>query len=280
MNFPDWIQQYGNNLQLAAFLGLFAVLAVLERLIPRRPRSPDHRARWGANLRLTAMNVLLLASLPVSLVAVAFWAEARGWGLLNLRSLPLEMSLLATFFLRGFISWGIHILNHKVPLLWRFHRIHHLDTELDVSTTVRVHPIEFVLSLLIGIPLVVAFGLAPWALMLYEVLDAMVVVFSHSNIRFPTSIDRVLRYIIVTPDLHRIHHSSWRPETDSNYSAVFPIWDLLLGTFRGSPREPHETMTLGLEDVRGPHSREALWLLASPFRHDYPGTPPPTAVSA
>ena len=275
MNFPEWIQQYGDNLQLTVFFGFFITLALLERLISRRARSPNNLARWGGNLRLTIVNVVLFASLPVSFVAAAFWAEAQPWGLLNLRSLPLEISVLATLFLRGFIAWGTHILNHKMPFLWRFHRIHHLDTELDVSTTLRVHPVEFVLNLLIGIPLVVLFGLTPWALMLYEVFDAVVVVFSHSNVRFPTSIDSILKYIIVTPDLHRIHHSSWRLETDSNYGPVFPIWDLLLGTFRGSPKEPHETMTLGLKDNRGSNSRQALWLLISPFRNDSSGNTPP-----
>jgi sterol desaturase/sphingolipid hydroxylase (fatty acid hydroxylase superfamily) len=275
MNFPEWIQQYGDNLQLAVFVGFFITLALLERLISRRARSPNNLARWGGNLRLTIVNVLLFASLPVSFVTAAFWAEAQPWGLLNLRSLPLEISALATLLLRGFIAWGTHILNHKVPFLWRFHRIHHLDTEVDVSTTLRVHPVEFVLNLLIGIPLVVIFGLTPWALMLYEVFDALIVVFSHSNVRFPKPIDSVLKYIIVTPDLHRIHHSSWRLETDSNYGPVFPIWDLLLGTFRGSPKKPHETMVLGLGDNRGSNSRQALWLLISPFRNDSSGNTHP-----
>ncbi len=186
---------------------------------------------------------------------------------------PASLGLLATLLLRGFISWGTHLLNHKVPVLWRFHRVHHLDTELDVSSTVRFHPIEFVLSLIMGLPLVVVFGLTPWALVLYEVLDAAVTLFSHSNLRVPASIDRVLKYIIVTPDLHRIHHSSWQPETDSNYSAVFPVWDLLMGTFRGSPREAHATMILGLDEVRDRRSRQALWLLTSPFRRHFPGDP-------
>jgi sterol desaturase/sphingolipid hydroxylase (fatty acid hydroxylase superfamily) len=166
---------------------------------------------------------------------------------------------------RGFISFFTHYLMHKVPLLWRLHRVHHLDTELDVSTTVRFHPFEFLAALIPGVPLVVAFGMSPWVLMLYEILDAVVTLFSHANIRLPESLDRLLRYVIVTPDLHRVHHSSWQTETDSNFSAVFPIWDIVFKTFRTETRVSHETMELGLEEVRDERANRFLWLLGSPF---------------
>ena len=154
---------------------------------------------------------------------------------------------------------------HKVSWFWRLHRVHHLDTELDVSTTVRFHPLEFAVALLIGIPLVLVFGLTLWILLLYELLDAVVTLFSHANIRLPMAVDRVLRFIIVTPDLHRIHHSSWQPETDSNFSAVFPIWDIVFGTFRTQTRAPQETMELGLEEIRDERANRMMWLLASPL---------------
>jgi len=204
---------------------------------------------------------------PISFITAAVWAEKNGVGLLNLMQaeLPVWLLLVTTLLLRGFVSFFTHYLNHKIPLLWRFHRVHHMDTELDVSSTVRFHPFEMPLSMAVGLPLVAAFGLSPWMLLFYELFDVTVTLFSHSNIRLPERLNRYLRYIIVTPDLHKVHHSTFRPETDSNYSAVFPIWDILFGTFKTKTREPMETMKLGLEDIREPRTNSFWWLLASPF---------------
>ena len=185
---------------------------------------------------------------------------------------------MATLLVRGFISFFTHLLNHKIPFLWRFHRVHHLDTELDVSSTVRFHPVEFVLSTFIGLPVVVAFGLSSWVLIFNELLDVAVTLFSHSNLRVPTFINRPLRYVIVTPDLHRVHHSAWQPETDSNFGAVFPIWDLIFGTFRPTPRDGHELMRLGLDDLREPEANRFLVLLLSPFKKQI--APPVTTSSS
>jgi sterol desaturase/sphingolipid hydroxylase (fatty acid hydroxylase superfamily) len=152
---------------------------------------------------------------------------------------------------------------HRVPLCWRLHRVHHLDTELDVSSTVRFHPLEFLVTTMPSVPLVVAFGLTPWVVALYELLDVGVTLFSHSNVRLPRRLDAALRCLIVTPDLHRIHHSTWRPETNSNFGAVFPWWDMLFGTYRTIPRAPHATMPLGLDELRGPRANSLWWLLRS-----------------
>jgi sterol desaturase/sphingolipid hydroxylase (fatty acid hydroxylase superfamily) len=143
--------------------------------------------------------------------------------------------------------------------------VHHLDTELDVSSTVRFHPLEMPISMVIGLPMVAVLGLSPWVLIFYELFDVTVTLFSHSNLRVAPWLNRYLRYIIVTPDLHRVHHSTYRPETDSNYSAVFPIWDVLFGTFRTTTREPLATMPLGLDEVRNPEANRFWWLLRSPF---------------
>ena len=152
---------------------------------------------------------------------------------------------------------------HVVPAFWRVHRVHHLDTELDVSTTVRFHPLEFVIQALPAVPLIVTFGAIPWVLACYELLDVAVTLWSHSNLRVPERLDRILRRVIVTPDLHRIHHSAWKTETNSNFGAVFPIWDLVFGTFRATSREPHERMRLGLDERRGHDAHRPLWLLVS-----------------
>ncbi len=241
--------------------------------MPRRPGHAKSPARWLANIGLTALNLVLLGALPLSFISAAQWASIEGWGLLNLIALPLPLAVVANLLLRGFISFFTHFLAHKIPMLWRIHRVHHLDTEMDVSTIVRFHPMEFVVNLAIGIPLVVGFGFSPWMLVLYEVVDVCVTLWSHSNVKLPAAVDGVLRYLVVTPDLHRIHHSTWQPETDSNFSAVFPIWDMIFGTFRSTPRTDHHIMPLGLEEIRGSRANRMLWLLVSPLHGNLQDAP-------
>lgn len=266
MSISDWILGHGDSLQVVLFFSLLVALAAVEPFLARRPGPMDRRTRWPANLLLTFLSLMMLGLLPVSFITAAFWAREHGWGLLNLVTLPMALIVALTLLVRAFISFGTHYLMHRVPLFWRVHRVHHYDTELDVTTTVRFHPLEFVVQTLPGLPLVVAFGLAPWALMLYELLDVVITLWTHSNVRLPAAIDRVLRRVVVTPDLHRIHHSAWEPETNSNFGAVFPIWDLAFRTFRDSPRDGHERMLLGLEDVRGREAQSVLWLLGSVFQ--------------
>lgn len=260
-----WIMENADSVQVTLFFTLFAVLALVEMVAPTRPRLPEPKKRWVTNLAFTTVNILVLSFLPVTFFGAAIWAQARGYGLLNLISLPFGVLTLATLLTRGFISFFTHYLMHKVSFLWRLHRVHHLDTELDITSTVRFHPLEFVVALVPGVALVVAVGMSPWVLLLYEILDAGVTLFSHANIRLPRGVDRVLRYVIVTPNLHRVHHSSWQPETDSNFSAVFPIWDVICGTFRTETRMPQATMELGLEAVRDERTDRFFWLLGSPF---------------
>lgn len=265
---PALLLARGGDLQFLAFFAALPLLALLERAWPRRPGRLARRRRWPTNLGITALNVVALGFVPVSFLAAALWAEERGIGLLNQVSLPLAAVVPTTLLVRGFVSTGTHWLNHKVPWLWRIHRVHHLDTELDVTSAVRFHPAEFFVNPLFGVPVIVAFGLPAWVLAFYELLDVTVTLFSHANLRIPRGVDRWLRYLIVTPDLHRIHHSTWRPETDSNFGAVFPVWDLVLGTFRAEPREPHATMRLGLEELRGTEAQQLGRLLLSPLRRE------------
>lgn len=274
-----WITQNADDLQVGLFFGLFIVFALVEVLAPCRPRPGGQRLRWFTNLTLTALNIVVLSSLPVTFFAVAVWAQARGLGVVNAVEMPVTAAIFATLLVRAFLSFFTHYILHKVPWLWRVHRVHHLDTEMDVSTTVRFHPLEFVVNLVVAVPLLTATGAVPWALLVYEVLDAAVTVFSHANIRLPKWLERSLHFVIVTPDLHRIHHSSYQPETDSNFGAVFPIWDILLGTFRTVARVPQETMELGLGEVRDDRADRIGWLLSSPFQDltapgDTSGAPP------
>jgi sterol desaturase/sphingolipid hydroxylase (fatty acid hydroxylase superfamily) len=261
----------GGDLQFYLYFGFLAVFLTAERLSPKRQLRHSQVQRWRTNTALTLVAILLLPVLPVSFITVAHWAQQEGYGLLNVvgGNLPELVFVTVSLLLRGFISFFTHFLNHKIPWLWRLHRVHHLDTELDVSTTVRFHPLEMPVSMLVGLPMVIGLGLSPWLLLFYELFDVTVTLFSHSNLRIAPWLNRYLRYVIVTPDLHTVHHSTYQPETDSNYSAVFPIWDIVFGTFRTETRSPLQTMTLGLESVRGPEANQFWPLLASPFISDY-----------
>ena len=267
MDIPDWLLTRGGDAQVAVFFAGLALFAGLEGAFPRR-QGRQRRARWRTNAVLTGLAIAALALVPVSFIAAAVWAADRGIGLLNQVTLPAWAIVAITLLVRGLVSTGTHWLNHKIPWLWRIHRVHHLDTEMDVTTTVRFHPLELLVGPVIGVPVVVAFGLSPWVLAFYELLDVIVTLFSHSNLRVPPGLERALRYVIVTPDLHRVHHSTWRPETDSNFGAVFPVWDLVLGTFRATPRDGHDRMELGLYELRGADAQRIVALLVSPFRRD------------
>lgn len=262
--FESWIMEYAGDLQVALFFCLLAILALLEYFLPKRPGPMARKRRWRTNLFLTTINIVVLASLPVTFFAIAVWAQLHHLGLLNWVALPLAAAVILNLLGRAFISFFTHFLVHKVPVFWRVHRVHHFDTELDVSTTLRFHPLEFFVNLVVGLPLVIMLGLSPWMLLFYELFDASITVFAHANIRLPKWLNRWLCYVVVTPDLHRVHHSSRRPETDSNFGAVFPIWDLVFGTFRTRTQQAQEDMELGLE-VRDGREGAISWLLRSPF---------------
>lgn len=251
--------------QYAIFFGVFAIFAALEFMAPRDPAPHERLRRWPANWLLTALNIVVIGAMPVGIIAMADLAQARGIGLLNMIELPPWAALTIGFLGRAFLSWGTHWLNHKVPVFWAIHRVHHADTRLDVSTTVRFHPLEFVVTTPLTIAGAVALGLPPLALLVYELMDAGVTVFSHSNVILPAWIDRPLRLFIVTPDVHRVHHSSLQPETDSNYGAVLTIWDRLLGTYRRKPAEALAMQENGLGEVQDSRSRNVAWLLILPF---------------
>ncbi len=265
MKFSDWILTNGDNLQVSIFFALLVLLIVAERIFPKRQEPMDRPRRWTANLALTFLNFAALGVIPISLISAAQFAQTHGWGLLNVIHLPLFLLIPITLLLRGFISFATHWLFHMVPMFWRVHRVHHLDTEFDVTTTVRFHPLEFLIGLLPGVPLILIFGLTPWVLMLYELLDVAVTLWTHSNLKVPDVVDRYLRYFVVTPDLHRIHHSIHETETNSNYGAVFPIWDVIFGTFCGSPKDGQQRMKIGLAEVRGKAAHRPFWLLISIF---------------
>ena len=252
-------------LQYAAFFGVFAIFALLEGVAPRDPSPAMRVRRWPANVVLTAMNIVVLSTLPVGIVAAADWAQGARLGLLHMIEVSPWAAFAIGFLGRAFLSWGTHYLNHKVPFLWAIHRVHHADTRLDVSTTVRFHPLEFVFTTPLTLAGVVLLGAPPVAILIYELMDAGVTVFSHANVRLPWWVDRPLRLFIVTPDVHRVHHSSHQPETDSNYGAVLTIWDRVLGTYRRKSAEDLAAQETGLSETQDSRSRNLLWLLILPF---------------
>jgi sterol desaturase/sphingolipid hydroxylase (fatty acid hydroxylase superfamily) len=262
----SFLRRHDEPLQYAAFFGALAICGVLELVVQRRRAGRARWRRWPANWGLTVLNIVLLGALPLSGLAMADLARERDWGLLNHPAVPLAAALAAGFLLRSLVSYATHAAMHKVPLLWRVHRVHHTDTMLDVSTTVRFHPLEFAIQVPIMLGAIAILGLHPVVVIAYEIADAGINVFTHADIRLPRWLDRALRLVLVTPEMHRVHHSAHRPETDSNYGAVLSIWDHAFGTHRRVAPEALAALRLGLDECQDVRSRSLLWLLASPFR--------------
>lgn len=252
------------TLRLAAFLGVLALLVAAERLIPWSQPRPLGWRRWLPNLGLVALGALLVRfGLPLAAVGAAAWAEARGIGLMNWAGLPLWASLPLTVLLFDLAIYLQHRVFHAVPALWRLHRVHHADPELDASTGVRFHPLELWLSMVIKVALAVALGAPPEGVVLFEVLLNAASLFSHAAIALPPRLEAALARVIVTPGLHRIHHSEREHETNSHYGFCLSVWDRLFGTWRG--RWEGE-LVLGVREWRAPEEQTLPRLLAQPFR--------------
>jgi sterol desaturase/sphingolipid hydroxylase (fatty acid hydroxylase superfamily) len=236
-------------IRLSAFIASFTLLVFAERLAPRRRRIFALWQRWGGNLGLVAVDTIVLRTVPsFTAVGVAALAHARGWGLLGaIVSLPTWLDVVVSVIVLDLAIYFQHRLFHAVPALWRLHRVHHTDPELDVTTGVRFHPVEMLLSL--GFKAVVVAGLGPpvVAVVLFEVLLNAGSLFSHANLRLPAPVDGLLRALLVTPDMHRVHHSSDPVETDSNFGFTLSWWDRWFGTYRAQPRAGHDAMTIGVE---------------------------------
>ncbi len=257
-------------IRLAAFLGVFSIVAFGEARRSRRPRTATRRARWPSNLGLVAVNTLVLRAVPAfSAVLVAAWAQDRGFGFLHQ---PLVTDLLPAWtrvllcvvFLDLLIYWQ-HRIFHAVPLLWRIHRVHHADRDIDVTTGLRFHPVELVLSMGIKIGTVLALGAPPVAVMLFEVILNATSDFNHGNLGIPTRVDAVLRLFVVTPDMHRVHHSTRPEETNSNFGFNLPVWDRLFGTYRAQPALGHDRMKIGVAGVDESVGRTLVSMLRMPF---------------
>ncbi|RME33131.1 MAG: sterol desaturase family protein [Gammaproteobacteria bacterium] len=252
--------------RLAAFAGGLALFALLEAAWPRRPRAISRWRRWPANLLLVAFNSLAVRLLlPFTALTTAFIVQQRGIGVLPALGLPDWLQVVLAVVALDLVIYAQHVAFHKVPALWRLHRVHHTDLELDVTTGTRFHFIEIVLSMLIKMAAVAALGAPPLAVLLFEVLLNLTAMFNHSNLRLPQAADRLLRLVLVTPDFHRVHHSVLREETDSNYGFNLSLWDRLFTTYRPQPRAGHLGMTIGLPQWRDIRTLNFVRLLTLPF---------------
>jgi len=256
-------------IRLGAFAVVFVAMAAWEVAAPRRPLVAGRWARWPHNLGILLIDVLAIRILiPTAAVGAALFAAGRGWGLFQLWGLRLSVAALLGFLVLDLVIYGQHVLFHKVPALWRLHRMHHADLDFDVSTGGRFHPFEILISMLIKVAVVIAFGIPVVAVLLFEVVLNATSTFNHANVSMPPALDRLLRWLVVTPDMHRVHHSVLRHETDSNFGFNLPWWDRLFGTYRTVPQAGHEHMTIGLPIFRDPHELRLDRLLTQPFRDD------------
>ncbi len=267
MHIDEFIMNHEVSLRLGFFFGIFGVMAIWEIVAPRRTLMVSKTIRWTNNLGIVLLNTMLLRLLfPAAAVGMAVFAENNGWGLFNYLSAPFWLAVIVSVIAMDFVIYLQHVLVHAVPALWRLHRVHHADLDYDVTTGARFHPIEIILSMLLKFATIVVLGPPIVAVVIFEILLNATAMFNHSNVKIPRYIDRLLRWLVVTPDMHRVHHSVEDDEANSNFGFNLPWWDRLFGTYRDQPRGGHEAMTIGIHKYRKP--KQVSWLpgmLALPF---------------
>lgn len=257
-------------LRLAAFIGIFVAMALLELILPRRVPGQGKGARWFTNLMIVGIDSLVLRLMamlaaPIAAVAAAAWGQTQGWGVLNELQWPGWLEIALAMIVLDLAIYGQHVASHKIPLLWRLHQMHHTDVDFDVTTALRFHPVEIALSMLWKIAVVLSLGASPWAVVLFEVTLNGCAMFNHANIALPLWLDRVVRLLIVTPDMHRVHHSIHQTEHDSNYGFNLSFWDRLFGTYTAQPRDGHLAMTIGQKNHLDENPKKLVWCLMLPF---------------
>lgn len=256
-------------LRLAAFGGVLAAMALWELLGPRRPLTGVRARRWTTNLALAGIGTLLLrVAVPLLAAGVAMEAERRSFGLFHWTGAPPALAFVLSLLALDGLVYGQHVAFHHVGLLWRLHRVHHADTDVDVTTGIRFHPIEILISMGVKMAAVAFLGAPAAAVIVFEVVLNATAMFNHSNVNLGTKADGMLRRFIVTPDMHRVHHSIHRDEHDTNFGFSISLWDRIFGTYKAQPREGHETMRLGLSVFPGPAPEGLGWSLMNPFSND------------
>ncbi len=258
------------TVRFSAFIVFLSVVAVLELVSPRRPLTQGRGMRWMTNLALLVTGTLALRLLaPILAVGAAAWAAERNIGLLALWDVPLWLHVVVGFLLLDFAIYAQHVAMHHVPVLWRMHAVHHTDRDMDLTTALRFHPAEILLSMAYKVAVVIALGVDPAVVILFEVVLNASAMIHHGNFRIPHWLDRILRHVVVTPDMHRVHHSVDRRETDSNFGFFLTIWDRLFRTYNAEPAAGHLAMTLGLEAYQGKEPARFAWTLGLPFARSF-----------
>jgi sterol desaturase/sphingolipid hydroxylase (fatty acid hydroxylase superfamily) len=267
MSIEEFVVINEKSIRMGFFFGMLALMGIWEILAPRRALTVSKITRWSNNLGLVFFNSFLARLVfPAAAVGVADFAAEQGWGLLHYYAVPYWLAVVLSIVVMDFIIYLQHVMVHAVPALWRLHRVHHADPDFDVTTGARFHPLEIILSLLIKFATIVVLGPPVVAVVIFEVLLNATAMFNHGNVRLPASLDRILRWIVVTPDMHRVHHSVEDDEANSNFGFNLPWWDRLFGTYRDQPRAGHQGMTIGIYTYREP--KLVSWLpgmLALPF---------------
>ena len=268
--------EHESAIRLGAFAAIFVTVLFAEALFPRRKRVQSRLQRWTTNISITALGavvvrVMTLSAVPITATAAAIWASNRGFGIWHAVDWPSWLEIGATLLILDFAIWFQHILTHRIPGLWRLHRVHHSDRDFDTTNALRFHPIEIACSMLYKTVIVIALGPSVFAVIVFEIGLNGFALFNHANLHLPKRIDAALRWILVTPDVHRIHHSMHRIEHDSNYGFSITLWDRLFGTFTAQPRDGHQDMTIGLPPYQSANPAKLGWSLALPFaRHPAP----------
>ncbi len=251
---------------MSVFIGVFALMAVLEAIMPKKRRVMPRLGRWITNLSLVVIDGLVVRLLvPILAVGVAVWAAEQSVGLFNLLELPIWIEFALAIILLDVLIYAQHVASHKIPVLWRLHKVHHADRDIDVTTGARFHPLEIVLSMLFKLLCVVLLGASAAAVIVFEVLLNGAAMFNHANVSLPKALDSVMRKLIVTPDFHRVHHSVVATETNSNYGFFLSCWDRLFRTYTAQPSSGHEAMTIGLSQYQSEQPNTLWWSLKVPF---------------
>lgn len=253
-------------LRLSIFAGALILFSSLEALFPRKRRNLPRQTRWLTHLGITIIDSLAVRVLgPLTAIAIAIWASGKGIGVFNIIDWPLWLEITLAFILLDFAIYLQHIISHRVPLFWRLHKVHHTDRDLDASSAVRFHPLEIILSMIYKCGIVLIIGPAALAVLIFEIVLNASAIFNHANLRLPIWLDKLLRLLIVTPDMHRVHHSVIERETNRNFGFNFSIWDKLFGTYKAQPEAGHEGMTIGLSEHQSSGPSKLWWSLKLPF---------------
>ena len=268
MEINEFVMANEKTIRMGAFFGILGVMALWEILAPRRALTVSKAVRWINNLGIVFFNTFLVWLIfPIVAVGMAIFAGNQGWGIFNYFDLPFWLTVIISIVFLDFIIYLQHVMVHAVPALWRLHRVHHADLDFDVTTGGRFHPLEIFLSLLIKFAAILVLGPPVLAVVVFEVILNGTAMFNHSNVRLPLGLDRVLRWLVVTPDMHRVHHSVEDDEANSNFGFNLPWWDRLFGTYRDQPRAGHQGMTIGIHKYR--ETKQVAWLpgmLLLPFK--------------